>query len=145
MRLHQLAKITKKTKKRVGRGIGSGRGKTAGRGSKGQKARGKIPIGFTGSLPLYKKLPLKRGKGNPSVSPKATVVSLSQLATFPAKATINLESLLKADIIKKGDLPKGIKILGVGEVREGWVIKEVSVSAKVRSQIESKGGRIENG
>ncbi len=60
MKLHKLLKFKKDLKKRVGRGIGSGLGKTAGRGTKGQKARGKIPVGFSGSgLALFKKLPLK--------------------------------------------------------------------------------------
>lgn len=68
MKLHQLTKIKTKDKKRLGRGIGSGKGKTAGRGTKGQKARGKIPQTFTGGLSLYKKLPLRRGYGNPKMS-----------------------------------------------------------------------------
>lgn len=70
MKLNQMVSIKSKPKKRLGRGIGSGKGKTAGRGTKGQKARGKIPIGLGGGLPLYKKLPLRRGQGNRSPSKK---------------------------------------------------------------------------
>lgn len=70
MKLHELMKVRAKSRKRLGRGLGSGKGKTAGRGTKGQKARGKIPATFVGSLPLYKKLPLKRGQGNPKPSKK---------------------------------------------------------------------------
>lgn len=70
MKLHELMKIKTKNRKRLGRGLGSGKGKTVGRGTKGQKARGKMPAGFVGNLPLYKKLPLRRGKGNPNPSKK---------------------------------------------------------------------------
>lgn len=59
-----------KAKKRLGRGQGSGRGKTSGRGTKGQKARGKLRLGFNGGVAMYRKLPLKRGKGNPSPKKK---------------------------------------------------------------------------
>src|SRR3989344_5360691 len=72
MRLETLPKITTKSAKRVGRGHGSGKGKTSGRGTKGQKARGKLPITHPhfegGSRPLIKRLPIRRGKGNPKIS-----------------------------------------------------------------------------
>ncbi len=61
MNLSQLLKIKTKGLRRLGRGVGSGRGKTSGRGTKGQKARGKIPLNFTGAMALYKKLPRRRG------------------------------------------------------------------------------------
>ena len=97
MKLHQLLKIKTAGKKRVGRGIGSGLGKTAGRGTKGQKARGKMPATFSGSgLPLYKKLPLKRGLGNSKVSDKLKVLSLEKLNIFKPKSVIDLEQLLKS-------------------------------------------------
>lgn len=71
MKLNQLPKLKNRGKKRLGRGLGSGKGKTAGRGTKGQKARGKIPVNFSGAgLALYKKLPLRRGKGNKSPGKK---------------------------------------------------------------------------
>ena len=77
-------------KKRLGRGIGSGKGKTAGRGTKGQKARGKIPATFVGSLPFYKKLPLRRGQGNPKLSDKLVPIKLSKLNVFKSKTVVDL-------------------------------------------------------
>ncbi len=74
MKLHQLSVVSHRSKKRVGRGLGSGKGKTGGRGTKGQKARGKIALGFIGgTLPLYKKLPYRRGLGNAKQTQKSVV------------------------------------------------------------------------
>ena len=79
MKLNELVKLKSRGKKRVGRGLGSKLGKTAGRGTKGQKARGKIPAGFTGAgLPTYKKLPLRRGLGNPSPSKNEKRIKFEQ-------------------------------------------------------------------
>lgn len=79
MRLNELIKIVSIKNKRLGRGVGSSKGKTAGRGTKGQKARGKIPAGFSGGgLPAFKKLPLRRGLGNPSPSKKAKRIKFEQ-------------------------------------------------------------------
>ena len=76
----------RKVSKRLGRGTGSGLGKTAGRGTKGQKARGKIPASFTGAgLPTFKKLPLRRGLGNRIVSIKPKVINLSKLKVLYPK------------------------------------------------------------
>lgn len=85
MKLNQLIKVKTKNKKRLGRGIGSGKGKTAGRGTKGQKARGKIPAGFVGATPLYKKLPLRRGKGNPKLSKKEKAIKTREKLNRKAK------------------------------------------------------------
>lgn len=142
MKLHELTKVQIKSKKRVGRGLGSGKGKTAGRGSKGQKARGKMPIGFTGSLPLYKKLPLRRGLGNPKVSIKPKLLSLSSLNIFPLNSTLDLEQLINKKIVTSKQSRKGVKILNKGEIEKALVIK-LPVSKGVKVKIEKKGGRIE--
>ncbi len=80
MQLQSLPKIQARSQKRLGRGLGSGKGKTSARGQKGQKARGKIPAQFTGGgLALYKKLPLLRGWGNRLAGKKPVVIRLDQL------------------------------------------------------------------
>lgn len=131
------------TKKRLGRGIGSGKGKTAGRGTKGQKARGKIPSVFTGSLAFFKKLPLKRGKGNAKVSSKSTLVRLDKLAVFKPQTIIDAAKLLEEKIISPKQAKKGIKILGGGEFKNALVIK-LPVSESARKSIEKAGGKVEN-
>ncbi|MBI3109736.1 50S ribosomal protein L15 [Candidatus Daviesbacteria bacterium] len=143
MKLHKLIKINLKSRKRMGRGVGSGRGKTAGRGTKGQKARGKIPATFTGSMPFYKKLPLKRGFGNLKTLLKPKVVSLSQLNVFPARATIDMEQLVKAKVVSEKEMTAGVKILGNGQLEKALTVK-VPVSKSVRATIEDKGGKVEN-
>lgn len=143
MKLNQLIKIKAKEKKRIGRGIGSGKGKTAGRGSKGQKARGKIPQTFTGGgLPLYKKLPLRRGQGNPKLSPKPILINLSRLDVFKAGATVDIQSLLDEGIIKKEDVLEGVKILSGGEINKKLIVK-VPVSNAVQKIIERAKGKVE--
>lgn len=143
MKLYELIKVKTGSKKRVGRGIASGKGKTAGRGTKGQKARGKIPLSFTGNLPFYKKLPKARGLGNPKISPNPKVVSLSSLNTLPAKSIIDLEQLLKADIISPHEVKRGVKILNIGEIQKALTV-QVPVSKAARRKIEKSGGRVTN-
>lgn len=143
MRLHNLLKVKTRSKKRLGRGIGSGKGKTGGRGSKGQKARGKIPAGFTGSLSLYKKLPLKRGKDNPKISPKKRVINLSRLNKFRAKSVVGIEELIKERIITSKDANKGVKISGNGDIDIALTVK-LPVTGSARKKIEKKGGKVEN-
>lgn len=130
-------------KKRLGRGIGSGKGKTGGRGTKGQKARGKIPISFTGNLPLYKKLPLRRGLGNPTKSPKPKIISLSRLNDFPARATVDMESLVRMKIVSAKQIKGGVKILGTGELKKTLTVK-VPVSQSTRQKIEAAGGKVKD-
>ncbi|OGD85737.1 50S ribosomal protein L15, partial [Candidatus Curtissbacteria bacterium RBG_16_39_7] len=102
MELSQLPKIVRKRKKRLGRGPGSGRGKTAGRGTKGQKARGRIRAGFEGGqTPLIKRLPLRRGKGNPKISKKPLVVNLKVLNLLPKDFLVDLENLVKEKIVEE--------------------------------------------
>ncbi|MDO8573904.1 MAG: 50S ribosomal protein L15 [Candidatus Daviesbacteria bacterium] len=130
-------------KKRLGRGIGSGKGKTAGRGTKGQKARGKIPATFTGGLSLYRKLPLKRGMGNTTVSGKPKILSLDKLNVFKAKTVVDLVKLLEEKIVSLKDVRKGIKILGTGEIKIALTVK-LSVSDAARRKIEKAGGKVEH-
>lgn len=143
MKLNELIKVRTKSKKRIGRGIGSGRGKTAGRGTKGQKARGKIPASFAGgTLPFYKKLPLRRGKGNPTLKSKLKPVSLSLLKAFKPKTVIDLEKLFEQNLISKKDLKRGVKILSKGELKIPLTIK-IPVSEKARERIEKAGGKVQ--
>lgn len=142
MKLNELIRIKSKSKKRVGRGLGSGLGKTAGRGTKGQKARGKIPATFAGgTLPLYKKLPLRRGKGNSKISAKPKLVRLSSLQVFKPKNIINLEKLLEAKIISENDINRGVKIVG-GEIKNPLIIK-LPISYRAKEIIERAGGKVE--
>ncbi len=143
MKLHELIKTKQRNKKRLGRGVGSGKGKTAGRGTKGQKARGKIPATFIGGLPLYKKLPLKKGKGNPKLSQKAKIINLSDLNVFKDKTVVDIDKLIEAKIISEKEAKKGVKILGKGEIKTALIIK-VPVSANVTKKIEELGGKVEH-
>ncbi len=143
MKLNQLLKVKTRAKKRIGRGLGSGKGKTGGRGTKGQKARGTIPVTFTGNLSLYKKLPLRRGKGNKQVSVKPKIISLSKLDVFKAKEVVDITKLLEAKIIAEKDMKKGVKILGNGEISQVLTVK-LPVSDSARKKIEKLGGKIEN-
>lgn len=142
--LNQLPKTNIRRSKRLGRGIGSGKGKTATRGTKGQKARGKIPVGFSGSgLPLYKKLPLRRGFGNTVLGKKFAVLNLSDLAVFKGKEVIDIEKLIASKLVSMKDAKKGVKILGSGELLSALTIK-LPVSERARKKIEEKGGKVEN-
>lgn len=143
MKLHELLKVRKRSKKRIGRGIGSGKGKTGGRGTKGQKARGKIPATFTGDLPLYKKLPLKRGKGNAKKSIKPKLINLSKLNVFKAKTVVDIAKLQEAKIISEKEAMKGVKVLGTGELDKELIVK-LPVSGSALKKIERYGGRVIN-
>ena len=142
MKLNQLIKIKVKEKKRLGRGIGSGKGKTAGRGTKGQKSRGKIPATFTGTPALYKKLPLRKGLGNPKKSAKPVLITLSRLNLLKSGSTVDIQILLDEGIIKKEDILKGVKILSGGEITKRLIVK-VPVSKVAKDKIESSGGKVE--
>ena len=137
-------KLLTKSKKRIGRGLGSGKGKTGGRGTKGQKARGTIPRTFAGSnLPLYKKLPLRRGLGNGPVSTKPKPIAFSDLSVFKAGSEVTISSLLERGLIKAREIKKGVKILAKGEEEPIKLIVKVPVSKKVRELIEKGGGRVD--
>ncbi|MCL5784272.1 MAG: 50S ribosomal protein L15 [Patescibacteria group bacterium] len=143
MRLHNLITVTIHSNKIVGRGIGSGRGKTAGRGTKGQKARGNVPVGFIGgTLPLYKKLPFRRGLGNSKRSPKASAVYLSKLNVFEKGAVVDLNSLITHKLVKESDVKKfGVKVVGNGELKKTLTV-QLPTTISAAKKIEKAGGKV---
>lgn len=143
MKLHTLSKVVAKSKKRVGRGLSSGKGKTAGRGTKGQKARGKVPPGFIGgTLPLYKKLPYRRGIGNARRSVKMVAVSLSKLNVFAAGETVDLQGLVAKGLVsEKRAKSGGVKITGEGELERKLLVK-LPVTASAAAKIAKVGGEV---
>jgi large subunit ribosomal protein L15 len=143
MILTEMLKIKMKSTKRLGRGIGSGRGKTSGRGQKGQKARGTVPAWMIGgSLPLYKKLPLNRGWGNKKVGPKPVPVALSELNSFSKDTTVTLDSLVEKKIISIREAKqRGVKIINKGELSVTLTVM-LPVTQKVQEKIEQSGGKV---
>jgi large subunit ribosomal protein L15 len=144
MQLGDLAKITSKKKRRVGLGHGSGRGKTAGRGMKGQKARNSVPLDFEGgALPLIKRLPFLRGKGkNKSLRKDPFVLNVSALNILPKNTVVDLESLAKFNLVTLEDAKLvGVKILGDGELGVALTVK-VPTSKGAAKKIEKAGGSL---
>lgn len=144
MELHQLrsAPGAKHERRRVGRGIGSGLGKTAGRGHKGQKARsgGGVRRGFEGGqMPLIRRIP-KRGFTNARRREMA-VVNLRALERFAAGEEVTPEVLRRAGLVK--DLSGGVKILADGDLTKALTVKAHSFSEAARRKIEAAGGRAE--
>lgn len=142
MKLHQLPKLVKASKKRLGQGHGSGRVKTSGRGTKGQKARGKIKMGFEGGqLSLIKRLPLSRGRGrNKSFKAKPLIVNLKYLNLLVKETTVDLETLIKHKLVKADEAKKfGVKILGDGEIKIPLKIS-LPCSKSAKEKIEKAGG-----
>jgi large subunit ribosomal protein L15 len=142
MRLHELAPPpgAHRKRRRIGRGLGSGRGTTAGKGTKGQKARsggGVSPKFEGGQLPLVKKLPYRRGFNNIN-RVEYQAVNLSDLKAFAAGATIDVEALIVAGIIKNDR--ERIKILGTGDLDRALTITAHRFSASARQKIEAAGG-----
>ena len=126
---------------RRGRGHGSGNGKTAGKGHKGQKARSGSPrIGFEGGqMPLYRRLP-KRGFKNRN-SKDIVSINISALDKFEDGATVDVAALMEAGIVKN---PRdGVKILGNGEITKKLNVKVDAVSASAKEKIEAVGGTVE--
>jgi large subunit ribosomal protein L15 len=128
-------------RKRVGRGPGSGLGKTSGKGHKGHKARtgGATNPGFEGGqMPMYRRLP-KRGFTNPFRTP-AQVVNLLDLRKVTA-GEVSPETLYSAGLIGKPDSP--VKLLGTGDADRAYTVRGVALSAPARAKIEAAGGKIE--
>ena len=128
-------------KKRVGRGPGSGVGKTAGRGHKGHKARsgGSTNPGFEGGqMPIYRRLP-KRGFKNPD-RVESQAVNVSQLKQM-AETDVSAATLYAAGLI--GKLTAPVKLLGTGEVDRAYQVSGVAISAAARTKIEAAGGKVE--
>ncbi len=145
MALDKLKKIKKTSKKRLGQGHGSGRGKTAGRGTKGQKARGKIPLYFEGgALPLIKRLPFRRGKGKNKVfKKKPLIVNIKVLNLLKKDSIVDIETLIKNKIVDEKDAKMyGVKILGEGDLRIPLAVK-LPVSKGAAEKIKKAGGKIE--
>lgn len=143
--LHSLPKLKGKIQKskRVGRGYGSGKGgHTAGRGTKGQKARSKVRLGFEGGQnPLYKALPKTRGF-KPISRQVYTVVNINDLERkFKSGAVISRNELINAGLIKKQD--RNVKILADGEIKKKFTIKGMKISKSAKEKIEKAGGKIE--
>lgn len=144
MKLHELkpAEGSRKERNRVGRGIGSGNGKTAGRGHKGQNARsgGGVRPGFEGGQnPLARRLP-KRGFTNPTRKEFA-IVNLDTLNRFEADTTVTPELLLETGIVKNAR--DGIKILGDGEITVKLTVQANKFSQAAVEKIEAAGGKTE--
>ena len=145
MDLHTLTTISHKSKRRLGQGHGSGRMKTAGRGTKGQKARYDIPLAFEGgALPLIKRMPFLRGKDrNKSFLLDPVILNVSQLNKLPNNSEVTFETLVAHNLVsKKEAMNAGIKILGDGELKMSLVVK-LPVSKQAEEKIVKAGGRIE--
>ncbi|MBQ8646747.1 MAG: 50S ribosomal protein L15 [Oscillospiraceae bacterium] len=143
MKLHELKAVEGATTaaKRKGRGHGSGNGKTAGYGHKGQKARsGAKKAGFEGGqMPLQRRLP-KRGFNNIFATEYATI-KVSDLERFEAGSVIDAEALKAAGIIKK--VKDGVKVLGNGELTKAVTVKAAAYTASAKEKIEQAGGKAE--
>ena len=144
MKLYELSPAAGSAKSsfRKGRGAGSGNGKTAGKGHKGQNARsgGGVRPGFEGGqLPLYRKLP-KRGFKN-RFAVNYAIVNVDSLNAFENGAVVDLEALKAARLVRK-ELD-GLKILGSGELTKALTVKATVFSATAKEKIEAAGGKIE--
>lgn len=144
MKLHELkpAEGSKQTRKRVGRGVGSGLGKTSGRGHKGQKARsgGGVRPGFEGGqLPLTRRVP-KRGFNNP-FRKEYTYVNVEELNRFAEGTEVDPGLLVETGVVKQ--IRDGIKILGDGELKVRLSVKAHKFSKSAVEKIEALGGKVE--
>lgn len=145
MKLHDLrpAAGARKERRRVGRGIGSGLGKTSGRGHKGQKARagGGVRPGFEGGqMPLQRRLP-KRGFNNAPFKTEYAEVNLSALNRFEAGTVVTPELLAQERLIKA--VKDGVKILGNGELEKALTVRAQAFSKGAAEKIAAAGGKVE--
>ncbi|HIX02070.1 MAG TPA: 50S ribosomal protein L15 [Candidatus Ligilactobacillus excrementigallinarum] len=142
MKLNELkpAEGSRQVRNRVGRGTSSGNGKTAGRGQKGQKARGKVRLGFEGGqMPLFRRMP-KRGFKNINRVEYA-VVNIEKLNQFEDGTEVTPALLVESGIVKNEK--DGIKILGNGELNKKLTVKANKFSASAKEAIEAAGGQAE--
>jgi large subunit ribosomal protein L15 len=141
LKLHHLrpAPGAKTAKTRVGRGEGS-KGKTAGRGTKGTKARYQVPAGFEGGqIPLHMRLPKLKGFKNP-FREEYQVVNVERIGTlFPEGGTIDVDALVEAGAVRKGHL---VKVLGEGDLSVAVQVTAHKFSGSARSKIEAAGGSV---
>jgi len=145
VKLNELSpSVPKKNRKRIGRGNSSGWGKTAGKGSNGQKSRaggGVKPYFEGGQMPIYRRVP-KRGFSNTIFKKEYTVISLSFLNdNFEDGEVVSLETLFNKCLIKKGR--DGVKILGNGELNKKLTVKVHKISKSAKAAVEAKGGTVE--
>ena len=144
MKLHELQPAAGSTTaaKRLGRGVGSGLGKTSGKGHKGAKARsggGKRPGFEGGQMPLYRRVP-KKGFKNPFRVEYATV-NVGSLEVFENGATVTVEDLKKAGLVKK--TLDGVKILGNGDLTKKLTVEAAKFTETAKNKIEALGGKAE--
>lgn len=144
MKLHELSPApgSVRESKRIGRGHGSGQGKTAGKGHKGQKARagrGMKPGFEGGQMPLQRRVP-KRGFNNIFATNYA-IINIAALNAFENGAVVDTEALKAAGIIKKEN--DGVKILGNGKLEKSLTVKAAAYSASAKEKIEAAGGKAE--
>lgn len=145
MKLNELTKIKlAKSKKTLGRGHGSGKGKTAGRGTKGQKARENVRLGFIGgaSTTRYiKRLPFRRGVGNKAGS-NTLGITLSDLSSLPKGSTVSADTLVQNGLASLGQLRRRpVKVLGTGELTVALTI-EIPATPGAIKKIEAAGGKV---
>jgi len=143
MKLHELTNLEATNRKRIGRGPGSGNGKTAGKGHKGQNARsgGGVRPGFEGGqLPLYRRLS-KRGFNNYNFRTVYATVNVSDLERFDEGTVVTVEMLKEVGLVNK-ELD-GVKILGNGELSKKLTVKANKFSSVAKEKIENVGGTIE--
>jgi len=142
LKLHHLrpAPGAHREKTRVGRGEGS-KGKTAGRGTKGSKARGQVPVGFEGGqMPLTRRLPKLKGFSNAPFKTTYQVVNTGRLAElYPAGGDVTPESLADNGAVRRGEL---VKVLGTGDLEVALRVSAHAVSAAARRKIEAAGGTV---
>jgi large subunit ribosomal protein L15 len=145
MFLHELKPNpgAKRRRKRVGRGIGSGHGKTAGRGTKGQKARDQVPLTFEGGqTPLHRRLPRLKGFKNPTRK-EYTIINVALLEErFEAGEAVTPEVLLERRIVKKLE-KDGLKVLGEGELTKALTVRAHKFSKSAEQKITAAGGSVE--
>ena len=142
--MHELvsSKKSRSARKRVGRGDGSGTGKTSGRGHKGQKARsgGKVRLGFEGGqMPLIRRLP-KRGFRNPFPT-EYQIINIESLACFSKDTCIDAQLLKTKNLIST--LRRPVKLLGQGECLHSFTVKVDACSGSAKKKIEEKNGKVE--
>ncbi len=146
MKLHEMApsKGSKHAPKRLGRGIGSGLGKTSGKGQKGQNSRsgGGVRVGFEGGqMPLDRRLP-KRGFNNYNFAKEYSIINVSDLNKFDNNTVVTEELLQKKNIISKV-APYGVKVLGNGKLERTLTVKAHKFSESAIKKIQEAGGKVE--
>lgn len=146
MKLHQMSPALNSTTKakRLGRGVGSGLGKTSGKGHKGQNARsgGGVRPGFEGGqMPLIRRLP-KRGFNNKQFAKEYTIVNVSELNVFENNTEVTVEKLIEKNIIKKV-APYGLKVLGNGNLEKALIVRANKFTDSAIQKINKAGGKAE--